>query len=136
MQYSPDVKLWKGRIYNIWVSDHVGGTSSDIWAHVLEWNNPTSIGANSKSVIDDFQLFQNYPNPFNPLTTICYTLPNAAMVEFNILGLKIRTMVQQQPAGQYQVQWNGWDENGHIVPSGVYIYKLQIGNKIHSRKMD
>ncbi|RMG60970.1 MAG: T9SS C-terminal target domain-containing protein [Calditrichaeota bacterium] len=86
-----------------------------------------------------FQLAQNYPNPFNPETVIAYSLPVASAVKlvvYDALGREIRTLVQQnQPAGQYRVRWDGRDEQGRPVPSGVYFYRLQAGRFSASRKM-
>ena len=89
-------------------------------------------------------LFQNYPNPFNPETAISYQLSptgQAALsyVElgvYNSLGQKIRTLVQaRQPAGRYQVKWDGRDEAGREVASGVYIYRLKAGQYSIFKKM-
>lgn len=84
-------------------------------------------------------LKQNYPNPFNPSTMMIYHLPHASEVElsvFDLLGKRVRTLVQdrQQP-GQYRVLWNGHDDHGVAVPSGVYLYRLQTGNFMQARKM-
>jgi hypothetical protein len=78
----------------------------------------------------DFALQKNYPNPFNPATRIQYQLPEAATVKleiFNALGQKVRTLVnsEQQPAGYYHLEWNGRDETGYVLPSGVYFYHLK-----------
>ncbi|GEM_PF-2749823 len=77
-----------------------------------------------------FQLEQNYPNPFNPSTAISYQLPAVSRVRleiYNLLGQKVRTLVdQQQPGGRYTVEWNGRDENGSEVSSGVYFYRLSV----------
>ena len=131
-QFDPDVKLWQGRIYNTWVSNHAGGTGYDIWANVLDWSNPTGMERKPKSVITAFRLFQNYPNPFNPTTTIRYALPGSVPVEltvYNLLGQKVRTLVhRRQPAGRYQVQWDGRDDQGKPVASGVYLYRLRAGS--------
>ncbi len=138
-QFSPDVKLFNNNIYSTWVSNYHIVTGYDIWANVLDWNNPTGIEIKSKSVITNFRLSQNYPNPFNPTTTIRYALPKAARVEltiYNTLGQKVRTLVQKkQPAGQYQVQWDGRDKQGRAVPSGVYLYKLKAGDFVQAKKM-
>ena len=94
---------------------------------------------NNTSIPDKFCLYQNYPNPFNPTTTIKYALPQTAQVEltiYNTLGQKVRTLVQQQqPAGQYQVQWDGRDDMGRTAGSGVYYYKLTAGNYVQMKKM-
>lgn len=87
----------------------------------------------------EFALEQNYPNPFNPTTEIAYRLPKAGRVElaiFNLLGQKIKTMVDEiQAAGSYRLNWNATDEKGNLVPSGVYIYRLNTGDFRTSKKM-
>jgi hypothetical protein len=86
-----------------------------------------------------FKLFQNYPNPFNPSTTIQYQLKVSSKVElsvYNLLGQQIRKLVNSsQPAGNYQMEWDGMDETGKAVASGVYIYRIKMGNVQQSRRM-
>ncbi|MCJ7713373.1 FG-GAP-like repeat-containing protein, partial [Candidatus Bathyarchaeota archaeon] len=76
------------------------------------------------------QLLQNYPNPFNPITTIEYTLSDPSRVVlavYNILGQHICTLIQEnQNGGIHKKVWEGTDENGNRVVSGVYFYKLTI----------
>lgn len=78
---------------------------------------------------DRFVLHQNYPNPFNPSTQIRYGLPVTAQVSlriFNTLGQRVRDLMheKQQTAGIYTVEWDGKDELGRSVSSGVYFYRL------------
>ena len=93
----------------------------------------------SQDIPDHFALAQNHPNPFNPNTIIQYQLPQAAQVElviFNTLGQKIRTLVQtEQPAGYYNPEWDGRNEAGVLVPSGVYLYRLQADKFSQMKKM-
>ena len=92
-----------------------------------------------KTVPLDFSLSQNYPNPFNPTTTITYTLrktSKAKMIIYNILGVKVRTLVNRyQDAGEYSVVWDGLDDNNNAVSSGVYLYRLEAGDKSLQKKM-
>ena len=91
-----------------------------------------------------FALHQNYPNPFNPSTTIRYTIGgltndppvSVRLVIYNILGQEVKTLVEglQQP-GTYHVTWDGTDNTGKRVPSGVYIYRLIAGSYVSSRTM-
>ncbi len=87
----------------------------------------------------DFHLAQNYPNPFNPQTSISYALPqdgHAKLVIYNIVGQRVRTLVDEyQPAGYKTVLWDGLDENGDQVASGVYFYKLQADESCAVKKM-
>jgi hypothetical protein len=84
-------------------------------------------------------LEENYPNPFNPTTTIRYSLSetrNTTLAIYNSIGQKIRTLVNQpQNAGFHVVQWDGCDERGNKVSSGLYIYKLVSGKFIQSKQM-
>ncbi len=86
-----------------------------------------------------FELDQNYPNPFNPTSTIRYALPKAAKVElkiYNILGQAVRTLVNEhKEAGYYQADWDGKDQIGRPLSSGVYIYKIQAGDFVETKKM-
>jgi len=94
---------------------------------------------NIPGIAEKLTLQQNYPNPFNPTTEITYDLPATTQVEltiFNLLGQKIRTIVNEiQAAGSYRLSWNATDESGKQVPSGVYIYLLKTGEFKQSRKM-
>jgi len=88
---------------------------------------------------EDFALSQNYPNPFNPETTIKYAVSSLCRVRieiYNTLGQRLRTLVDEdQPAGYYTVRWDGKDEQGRAMPSGVYVYTLQAGEFVQVRKM-
>ncbi len=79
----------------------------------------------------NFKLFQNYPNPFNAKTTIHYTLKNDVKVHltiFNLMGQEVRVLVNEiQSAGCNAVTWNGKDNYGEPLPSGIYIYNINAG---------
>lgn len=105
---------------------------------------PNAIGQPGDPVIGSFILRQNYPNPFNPATAISYQLSpmgQAAISQvdlliYNLRGQKVRTLVQtQQPAGRYEVKWDGRDDGGRPVPSGVYFYRLRAGGQAETRRM-
>jgi hypothetical protein len=87
----------------------------------------------------DYQLYQNYPNPFNPTTTIRYALPNPGDVEmiiYDILGQKVwdyRVMAQRP--GYHEIIWNGKNNYGSPVSSGVYIYQIRSGKFFTQKKM-
>lgn len=76
----------------------------------------------------DLTLHQNYPNPFNPTTTICYECPRTSHVKldiFDALGRSRRVLIEKvQSAGSYAVRWDGVDELGHRVASGLYFIRL------------
>ena len=86
-----------------------------------------------------FALAQNYPNPFNPSTEISFTLNEAADVNlsiFNMLGQKVRTLTTgSKPAGVYSLEWDGRDEMGQSVSTGIYLYTLTNGSTSITKKM-
>ncbi len=92
-----------------------------------------------------FDLAQNYPNPFNPTTLIRYTVPDRDREErprhttlkvYNILGQLVRTLVDgEQAPGYYSVRWDGRDNLGKDVSSGIYFYRLKAGEFVKTRKM-
>ncbi len=88
---------------------------------------------------ESFELKQNYPNPFNPATTIAFSLPQASEVSiviYDISGSLVRTLVNDnRPAGNYQVAWNGQNDSGIGVSSGVYIYRLVAESFVQTRRM-
>lgn len=87
----------------------------------------------------DFVLKQNYPNPFNPETIIEFSLPsmeNTEITIYSLLGNSVQTLVNKQlPEGTYTVKWNGKDQNGVSVPSGVYFYSLKTNDRQMTKRM-
>jgi len=86
----------------------------------------------------DYGLSQNSPNPFNPTTTIPYRLPNRNRVVLQVMDLQgrlVRTLVDDYiPAGHHSAVWDGRDDGGRIVPSGLYIYRIQFHDRSYARK--
>ena len=87
-----------------------------------------------------YYLGGNFPNPFNPRTTIEYALPNAGRIQlevFDLLGQKVRSLVKedQHAAGFYTAVWDGRDERGRDVGSGVYVYRLRAPAFVKTQKM-
>ena len=84
-------------------------------------------------------LHQNYPNPFNPSTTISFTVATRGPVElsvFDLLGRRVRILSEgPRSAGQHTVVWDGTDEKGRAVGSGIYVYRLRIADFAQTRKM-
>lgn len=93
----------------------------------------------NKEIPEGFELLQNYPNPFNPQTEIAYTLPEGSNVKleiYNVLGQKVKVLADEyQSAGTKKVVWDGRNENGEKVSSGIYFYRLDAGNYVQTKKM-
>ena len=87
----------------------------------------------------EYELYNNYPNPFNPETIIEYRVPKsgrAVLAIYNVLGKKVRTLVNtDQQAGVYQVHWDGKDNQGQSLATGVYFYQLKGENVLITKKM-
>lgn len=91
-----------------------------------------------------FKLMQNYPNPFNPTTDIRYQIADGklpihtTLIIYNILGQEVRTVVEEpKEAGYYTVTWDGCDNAGQEVISGIYFYRLTVdgGQWVETKKM-
>lgn len=105
------------------------------YSGTFEYSNEIEV----TSIPNEYSLEQNYPNPFNPSTIIKYNLRESSKVKvnvYNITGVRVRTLVNSsQEAGEYSVVWDGLDDNGNPVSSGVYLYRLEAGDKNLQRKM-
>ena len=88
---------------------------------------------------DEFALHQNYPNPFNPVTTLRYDLPEAGLVNitiYDMLGREVKTLVNQtQDAGYKSIIWNATNDYGKPVSAGIYLYQIQAGQYMQTKKM-
>jgi hypothetical protein len=84
-------------------------------------------------------LLSNYPNPFNPTTTIKFNIEQNEQVKmeiYNLKGQKVKTLVEDKlEAGKYTITWNGKDDNGKSVSSGIYFYKMNSGKFTSTKKM-
>ena len=87
----------------------------------------------------EFALEQNYPNPFNSGTLIRFSLPRGEGVDlsiYNLSGQKVDALVDgRREAGVYEVSWDGRDGSGRALASGVYLYRLQLGEQVETRKL-
>lgn len=102
--------------------------------------SPCKIAVTSEQKIPKaFAISQNYPNPFNPSTVIKYDLPEPGHVKitiYNILGQKVRTVVDEdQEAGYKSVNWDGKDDQGKDVSTGIYFYQIKAGDFSVAKKM-
>ncbi len=88
---------------------------------------------------ETFRLLQNFPNPFNPETLIQYELDAAGTVSlrvYDVLGREVAVLVsEQKPAGMYVTRWDGRNSRGVPVPSGMYLYRLEVDGVAAVRTM-
>lgn len=119
------------------------GIGNEVYGEVdfIPWSTesffPTSsIEDNDQLSINNSILKQNYPNPFNPTTTIDFSLQNDSKIElsiYNIKGQKVKTIADNLfDKGNHSVIWNGIDESGISICSGVYLYRLSVNGKIEA----
>ncbi len=119
---------------NKWIGTYYGGLA------VYREGGPiiTGINENTPPKID-LSLEQNYPNPFNPTTTIEFTLPSAGFTNlliYNVMGQKVRELVSDtMKAGVHAVIWDGRDDSGNPVSSGIYLINLKSGEHTSTGRM-
>ncbi|MFA6617674.1 MAG: FG-GAP-like repeat-containing protein [Candidatus Neomarinimicrobiota bacterium] len=144
-------QLFKFRINGSWGDDTAefpsGGPNRELTvpmaaAEYTYWyNNDTLIVVGTEDMIPvEFALHQNYPNPFNPTTMIEFDLPevsDVSLVIYDITGRQVRTLINESAvqAGYKGVTWNGRDNMGNGVATGMYIYRLQAGDNVDVKKM-
>lgn len=106
---------------------------------ILILEKPTHLEEEQAATPLNFQLFQSYPNPFNNKTVIRYSLSRpteVSLVIYNILGQKVRTLVKgQTQQGLMSTYWDGKDQQGNDLGSGIYFYRLQAGEFSETRRM-
>jgi hypothetical protein len=108
---------------------------------MLKVDPPTDAGdwADNPNAPKSFALFQNQPNPFNPETKISYYLPRACQLRltiYNVLGQRVRTLFDgHQDAGIQTLLWDGRDDDGVQLSSGIYFYRLQANDFHQTKKM-
>ena len=116
-------------------------------ANTWQFMNPTPGMANTEDLNlnnnrvmpDQYILHQSYPNPFNPITTLRYQLPENTFVNiiiYDMLGKEVKTLINQtQDAGYKSVIWNATNNYGKPVSAGIYLYQIQAGEYMQTKKM-
>lgn len=120
-----------------YAKDPYGLTGNSITSFTV--STSTDVKIEDESLPTKFTLHPNYPNPFNPETTIGFDVPEASQVRiliYNRLGQKVRTLLDEaKRAGRYHINWNGTDDFGKKVSSGVYFYQFDTEKYNATRKM-
>jgi hypothetical protein len=123
---------------------NIDGTSLSGWNAMIRAEFVYLVSDGVAETIDElpssYSLGQNYPNPFNPSTRIDYTIPKTGNVKINIydiLGRNIKTLINEiQGKGKYSVRWNGDDNSGRRVSSGLYLYRMETEGFTSVKKLN
>jgi hypothetical protein len=131
--YRWNLPTYDMQIYN---NDYLVTANGHFGISILDLRTITSA---ANSLVDPFQdSINNYPNPFNPSTTIEFSIQQDSNIElsiFNIKGQKIKTLVNNEfMTGSHSIKWNGDNESGNSVSSGIYFYNLSINGKSEAVK--
>ncbi len=126
-------------VYDLYTCNNCGCNDTTVQFTVIAVLPSAVEDIDHPSLPTELTLQQNFPNPFNPTTRIEFALPRASFVTldvYNIIGRQIRTLVNQRlTAGYKAVTWNGRDNSGNQVSSGMYLYRLRTDFGIETRKM-
>ena len=140
--YAEDPEFADPEVFDFTVSDFFASIATGDDGLVvgdLRWAPTTDVADQTSVVPLSYTLHQNYPNPFNPTTTIEYVLAADSKVTlsiYNIIGQKVRTLVdKRQIAGRQIVKWDGNNELGSRVVSGVYLYRIETDAFTKTKKM-
>ena len=105
----------------------------------VEYHGLQLMGVSSFNIPEQFILYPNYPNPFNPVTTIRYDLSKESFVDitiYDMLGNVVYNLANANESPGYKsVQWNAINNQGEPVSAGVYLYKIQAGDFVNTKKM-
>ncbi|MBN2000104.1 T9SS type A sorting domain-containing protein [candidate division KSB1 bacterium] len=136
--YSQSEKVYTFEDHNIEPGKTYYYKLTDVsYAGVMTSHGPVSVTVTEPT---GYELDQNYPNPFNPETTISFSAGESGFGElkiYNLQGQLVRELINKHlDPGHYSVVWNGHDDNGKLLPSGVYLYTLEINGFKQTKKMN
>lgn len=132
----PATSAYRGRVWFVWADPRQSGLQ-------VYGNNqvylPTDVKDHPSPLPASYSLAQNFPNPFNPTTEIAFELPHRsriALTVYDLLGREVKQLSGgMREAGQYRVVWDGTNERGRAVASGIYFYRLEASGFTQTRKM-
>ncbi|MGB5849248.1 MAG: alpha-amylase family glycosyl hydrolase, partial [Ignavibacteriaceae bacterium] len=156
--FDPGATYWVNDLYNGTSTQSLGSDLSDFNVSLSSYGSAVytistqeemvflpvippivSVDDQAADIPEDYNLFQNYPNPFNPSTTIRYSVVepgNVSIKIYDVLGREIKTLVNEvKTAGAYSSTWNGDNNFGNKVSSGIYLYRMEAGLFVETRKM-
>ena len=151
--FNQDISTWD--VINVWqmtnmfgdalpLSDenkcaiHTSFSLNNDWDY--DWSESCELSLSEFSLRpEDFTIYQNYPNPFNPFTTLRYDLPEDGLVDitiYDMLGNVVSNLINtNQSSGYKSIQWDATNNQGEPVSAGVYLYKIQAGDFVDTKKM-
>ena len=134
-----DFEAYTNMVYYYWLESVALEGSSEFYGPITVIIGDPTQEPVPPSVQMVTKLYNAFPNPFNPHTNIRYSLKEAGKVTidiYNMKGQKIKSYTQEHYSpGYYQVSWDGCDDNGRNVASGIYLYRLTTGNYTSVKKM-
>jgi hypothetical protein len=144
-QQYPAVAANSSKIFYAW-EDNRRSRGWDIFAKIVDWSWTEVEEEDEVNLPHSFELSQNYPNPFNPTTTIPFTVCGSRSTVhspihttlriYNIKGQLVKTLVDgEESSGNYTITWDGKDQKGNQVSSGVYFYRIKASNYESIMKM-
>jgi hypothetical protein len=144
LQTVPDIDLRSPYLYSVWRDNRVPSLGFSIFFNTVNFTESAVEDRQAEENLPrSFHLAQNYPNPFNPVTTIPYAVGgrrgrpvSVTLKVYNVLGQLVRTLVdEEKAAGKYLVSWDGRDDSGRQLSSGVYLCRLRIEDLRVTRRM-
>ncbi len=156
LQDFPDIDVSNPYLYSVWRDNRIPGLGFSIFFNMINYMQTGVEGhQDEESLPTNFVLYQNYPNPFNPVTRIQYAVGSRqtkavdggqrtatgsfvpiTLKIYNVLGQLVRILVDEEKfAGEYQIIWDGRDEDGAELSSGIYFYQLKVRDRKVTRKM-
>jgi hypothetical protein len=137
-------------VYSLGVHEHWNNATDMKYSRNLGTGNgielinapavPTGVMVSNNTTVSTFKLYENYPNPFNPSTTIAYSLPEKSSVVvtiYDVQGRQIKSYAfSAQSAGDQRVVWNGTNEKGNSISSGVYVYRVRASSLGDGKTID
>jgi hypothetical protein len=146
LQDFPHIAILDKQLYSVWRDNRFPGLGYSVFFNRRSLSGTAVEDSPEEEAMPTrFSLHQNYPNPFNLSTVIRYSIHSdgagrqpaqVSLVVYNLLGQIVRSLViEQMPAGEYEVTWDGRNDRGDEMPSGMYFCKLTVGRQSTARKL-
>jgi len=128
MIHDNDGNGWEGQLVLSRSNDDMAHQTCEVWSSTWIGTQSSVLNSEEEIVSNEFALHQNYPNPFNPETKIQFDVAEKSHVSveiFNLVGQKVATLANStMEVGKYTITWNGMNDKGAPLPSGMYFYEM------------